>query len=262
MLARHCLAVGRPVFVIRLIGFADPDLQAFDGIDLGVAQLGAALDALRRANCQSVCLAGLVSRPDLKGLKPDLRGLAALPGAIAAARKGDDGLLSFLVAQFEKEGFRAEGAHEVMSELALAEGALGRKRPGRGHRADIERAILAARAIGALDAGQGAVVCDGHILALEAQEGTDAMLGRVAGLPQELRGSIDRPRGVLAKVSKPGQEQRVDLPTIGPRTVRQAGLAGLAGIAGETGATLVLERDEVRRLADEMGLFVVGVAVQ
>jgi DUF1009 family protein len=258
-LAAHCRAVGRPVFILRLKGFAGPDLLAHDGVDVGVAELGRGIDALRRAGCGAVCLAGKVDRPDLAALKPDLRGLRALPGAIAAARKGDDGLLSFLITEFEKEGFAVEGAHEVMRGLTLAEGPLGRHAPGEAHFADIHRALDAARAIGRLDIGQAAVACEGLVLAVEAQEGTDAMLRRVADLPEAIRGTPGRPRGVLAKAAKPGQELRVDLPTVGPETVRRAVIAGLAGVAGEAGQILVLDRDEMRRLADEAGLFVLGV---
>jgi DUF1009 family protein len=193
-------------------------------------------------------------------LKPDLRGLAALPGAIAAARHGDDRLLSFLVGEFEKEGFLVEGAHEVTALLTLGVGPIGRCAPGPAHQLDIDRAMAAARAIGAIDAGQAAVSCDGLILALEAQEGTDALLDRVAGLPAAIRGAPGQARGVLAKACKPAQETRVDLPTIGPRTVRGAAAAGLAGIVGEGGKVLVLEREIVAALADELGLFVSGLA--
>ena len=258
-LARHCQVTGRDVFVVRLKGLSDPVLADFTGADVGLAELGRAIHAMREAACGSVCLAGHVARPDFAQLKPDLRGLAALPGAIAAARRGDDGLLSFLVREFEREGFVVEGADEVAASLTLNTGPLGRLRPKPEHLADITRALLAARAIGALDAGQGAVSCDGLILALEAQEGTDAMLGRVANLPKEIRGDRANRRGVLAKVCKPGQETRVDLPTIGPRTVREASDAGLAGIVGEASRILVLERHEVVALADELGLFIAGV---
>jgi hypothetical protein len=88
------------------------------------------------------------------------------------------------------------------------------------------------------------------------------MLDRVAKLPLSIRGDSRHRRGVLAKVSKPGQERRVDLPTIGPGTIRLASEAGLAGIAGEAGLTLVVERDRVVAMADELGLFVVGVRSQ
>lgn len=259
VLAAHCRAVGRALFVVRLKGFADPALDAYDGASSGVAELGKGIDALRKAGCVSVCFAGRVDRPDLAALKPDFRGLAALPGAIAAARKGDDGLLTFLIREFEAEGFAVEGAHEVMRGLTLAEGPAGRHAPGADDVSDIRRALEAARAIGRLDIGQAAVSRNGLVLALEAQEGTDAMLARVAGLPEALRGAPGERRGVLAKAAKPGQELRIDLPTIGPETVRRAADAGLAGIAGGAGQVLVVDRDETLRRADAAGLFIVGV---
>jgi UDP-2,3-diacylglucosamine hydrolase len=258
-LARHCRAAGRPLFVIRLRGFAASDLNEFEGVDVGIAQLGKGMRALRQAGCAGVCFAGSVARPDFRDLKPDLRGLAALPEAISAARQGDDRLLSFLIGEFEKEGFSVEGAHEVMASLTLEAGVLGRHAPSAAHLADVVRAMEVARAIGALDVGQGAVCCDGLIVAVEAQEGTDAMLARVAGLPEAIRGTPNRRRGVLAKACKPKQEARIDLPTIGPATLRHAARAGLAGVAGEAGLILVLDRQVVISLADELGLFVIGV---
>jgi DUF1009 family protein len=261
-IAEHCRRVGRPLFVVRLKGFAQPALSGFDGADVGLAELGKCIKALKRSACRAICLAGQVSRPDFTQLTPDLRGLAALPAAIAASRKGDDALLRMLVGEFEKEGFAVEGADSVMAELGLPEGPLGRHVPSPEQLADAERALAAARAIGGLDIGQGAVVCDGLVLAVEAQEGTDAMLARVAGLPNHLRGHERDRRGVLAKVPKPIQETRVDLPTIGLDTVRGAATAGLAGIVGEAGRLLVLDRAEAVALADELGLFILGVEPQ
>lgn len=258
-IATACENSGRPYFVIRLKGIAGAELDPFPGAEVGLAELGKCFRTLKRAGCQAVCLAGNVARPDFSALKPDLRGLALLPAVIAAARKGDDALLRMLVGEFEKEGFTVEGAHEVIGDLALAAGALGRHAPGPDHQTDIERALHVAREIGRLDIGQGAVVCDGLVLAVEAQEGTDAMLRRVCDLPGAIRGAPGAPRGVLAKAPKPIQETRVDLPTIGLNTVQQAAKAGLAGIAGVAGGMLVLDREAVIELADELGLFVVGV---
>jgi len=258
-IAEHCQRSGRSLFVIRLKGFADAGLERFTGAEVGLAELGKCFKALKRAECQAVCLAGQVNRPDFSSLMPDLRGLAALPAAIAAARKGDDALLRMLVAEFEKEGFAVEGAHEVMDDLGLAAGPLGRIAPTPECHDDIVGAMEAARTIGRLDAGQGAVVCRGLVLALEAAEGTDAMLARVADLPQALRGRPGAPLGVLAKTPKPAQETRVDLPTIGPATVRAVASAGLAGIVGEAGRLLVLDREAVIDLADELGVFIFGL---
>jgi DUF1009 family protein len=259
-LAAHCRDAGRPYFVIRLRGFADPALQAHPGEAAGIAEIGRIVRLARDAGCRSLCFAGLVRRPDFAALKPDLRGLAWLPGAALAARKGDEALLRFLMGAFEKEGFAIEGAHEVMGELALPPGPLGRLAPGPEHAQDIAKAIKVARAIGELDIGQGAVVCDGLALAVEAQEGTDAMLRRVAELPADLHGAPGRGRGVLAKVAKPIQEERVDLPTIGVATIEGAARAGLAGIVGIAGKMLVIDRAAVAAAADAAGLFVTGVA--
>ncbi|MFC3070013.1 UDP-2,3-diacylglucosamine diphosphatase [Phenylobacterium soli] len=258
-IAEHCERSGRPLFVIRLKGFAGTELGPFAGAEVGLAELGKCFKLLKRAGCEAVCLAGNVARPDFATLMPDLRGLKALPGAILAAGKGDDALLRFLVGEFEKEGFAVEGAHEVMEDLSLPAGPLGRHRPGEAARSDAERALEVARAIGRLDIGQAAVVCRGLVLALEAQEGTAAMLERVAGLPEAIRGAPGAPQGVLAKAPKPIQETRVDMPTIGLATVQSAAAAGLAGIVGEAGRLLVLDREAVIEAADELGLFILGV---
>jgi len=259
-IARHCVETGRPLFVVRLRGFADPSMDTFPGEVVGLAEVGRCIRVLKAAGCEAVCLAGNVARPDFAALKPDLRGMAMLPRLALEARRGDDALLRAVLDEFRKEGFAIEGAHEVRSDLVLGAGVLGRHAPDAAHQADIRRALEIARRIGELDIGQGAVVCDGLVLAVEAQEGTDAMLRRVAEeVAPALRGEAGRRRGVLAKAPKPIQETRVDLPTIGPATVRGAARAGLAGLVGEAGRTLVLDREGLVALADELGLFVLGV---
>jgi DUF1009 family protein len=259
MIADHCRAAGRDYFVIRLKGFADEAMRLHPGAEVGLGQLGKCIKLLRDEGCKAVCFAGQVKRPDFSKLVPDMRGMAALPGVLAAAAKGDDALLRQILHEFEKEGFVIEGADQVETGLTLPRGALGRYAPGPEHEGDIALALKVAREIGRLDVGQGAVVCGGLVLAVEAQEGTDAMLRRVAELPAAIRGSPEHPKGVLAKAPKPIQETRIDLPTMGVATVQRAARAGLAGIAGEAGRMLVVERDQVVRLADDLGLFVFGV---
>ena len=251
-------AAGDPAYVIRLKGFADPELQQFEGSDVGIAELGRCFDTLSRHGCDTVCMVGNVSRPDFGALKPDLRGLAALPGAIAAARQGDDALLRYLLGQFEAEGFRVLGAHEVRGDLLLGQGAAGRAAPDAAAEADLLRGFEVAGAMGAFDVGQAVVVTSGLVLAVEAQEGTDAMLRRCAELPAALRGTPEQRRGVLVKRPKPIQERRMDLPVIGVPTVELAAAAGLAGVAGEAGGVLVIDKAAVIETADRLGLFVFG----
>ncbi|MDP1736108.1 MAG: UDP-2,3-diacylglucosamine diphosphatase LpxI [Caulobacter sp.] len=258
-IADRCRRTGRPYFVIRLRGFADEGTADHPSADIGIAELGKVFKTLRAKHCVAVCFVGTVARPDFGKLKPDLRGVAALPSIIAAARKGDDALLRAVLDEFRKEGFEIEGAHEAARSMTLPLGRLGAVSPGDGHGEDIQRALTAARAIGRLDIGQGAVVCDGLVLAVEAQEGTDAMLRRVRELPEAIRGGPGRARGVLAKAPKPIQATEVDMPTIGVATVRAAAQAGLAGIVGEAGRLLVVDREETVAMADDLGLFILGV---
>jgi UDP-2,3-diacylglucosamine hydrolase len=261
-LAAHCEAAGRAFAVMRLRGFADPALARHPGAEVGIGEFGKAFKALRAEGCEVVCFAGDVKRPDFAALMPDARGLLIVPSLIKAARQGDDALLRRVLEEFEKEGFEIEGAHEVVGEMTLPRGRLGKFYPRDDHMADIDKALLVAREIGRLDVGQGAVVCNGLVLAVEAQEGTDAMLRRVAELPQAIRGSAERPRGVLAKAPKPIQETKVDLPTIGVATIQRAARAGLAGVVGEAGRLLVVDREAVTACADDLGLFVLGVDPQ
>ena len=258
--AARCEAERRPLFVVRLAGFADPHLARHDGVELGMAQIGGVLKAIRGAGCRAVCLAGIVSRPDFRTLKPDLKGATLLPGIVKAAADGDDALLRKILSVFEAEGFEVEGADDVLGGETLPVGALAGPEPTEAQRQDLRKALHVAEKSGELDVGQGAVVCDGLVLAVEAQEGTDAMLVRVATLPADLRGSPVGRKGVLAKAPKPIQDLRVDMPVIGPRTVELAAEAGLAGIAGRPGRLILIDRDAVVAAADRLGLFVWGEA--
>ncbi len=186
-------------------------------------------------------------------MRPDWRA-AKFFAQVGYRALGDDGLLSAVVKELEREGFRVVGVDDFLeADALLPAGPLGRFLPDARATADIEHGLRLARAIGALDIGQAVIVQQGLVLGVEAIEGTDGLLRRCAGLRR------DGPGGVLVKTAKPGQERRVDRPTIGVHTVILAAEAGLRGIAAEAGATLVLDRAEVIRAADDAGLFVVGV---
>ncbi len=256
--AARCEAEGRPVFVVRLAGFADDHLARYPGLDAGMAEFGRILSALKKAGCTAVCFAGTVSRPDFRTLKPDLKGAALMPGIIAAATRGDDALLRKILSVFEGEGYAIEGADDILGGETLPVGALGAVRPTEEQLSDLRKALHVAEKSGELDVGQGAVVCHGLVLAVEAQEGTDAMLARVAGLPADLRGSAQERKGALGKAPKPIQDMRVDMPVIGARTVEMAAAAGLAGVGGFAGRLILIDRAGLIEAADRLGLFVWG----
>ena len=260
-----------PVYVAQAVRESDNDLsviaidpdsphgQFVGAMRFPLSKFGKMVRHMERAGVTDICMAGTVSRPDFATFKPDLAAMRYLPGTIKAARQGDDALLRHVMGIFEQRGFGVVSAQDICQSLLLEDGTLGRLAIDSRHRDDALRAMEVVAMIGSQDIGQGAVVADGVVLAVEAQEGTDAMLERVAGLPVALRGTPNARIGVLAKRPKPGQDLRADLPTIGPRTVELAAKAGLAGIIAEAGQAFVIDRDTVATLADQHGLFVAGL---
>lgn len=247
-------AAGREVFVIALEGFAEPAVVGpFDHAVVRMGAAGRILALLREHECRDVVLIGPVRRPSILDMRPDAEGARLLARVGRAAFAGDDGLLAAVHRVLADEGFRVVGVHEVFTEALGPRGLLGTIPPDAAAMADIARAVAVARALGAVDVGQGCVVQQGIVLAVEAIEGTDAMLARAAGLARPGIG------GVLVKVVKPGQDRRADLPTIGPRTIERAREAGLRGVAFEAGGTILLERAASIAAADRAGLFLLGI---
>jgi DUF1009 family protein len=258
--ARSVRAAGREVFVVAMLGsVTDPWVEDFPHTFVSPGEPGRALKALAQAGAGEVLLAGRVDRPKFSEMKLDAKGVLLLPKAIAAAKKGDDALLRFIVGICEEAGLKAVGVAEVAPGLVCAPGPLGAVAPDRVARADIEMAFRIVRALGALDVGQAAVVCDGLALAVESAEGTDAMIARVGDLRESLRGTAAHPCGVLVKALKPTQDAKTDMPVVGVHTVRGAHAVHLAGIALEAGASLILDKAAMAAEADRLGLFVVGV---
>jgi DUF1009 family protein len=225
---------------------------------VSLGETGRTLSLFREHGCGEVLLAGKVSRPKWADIKFDAKGLSKLPKVLAAAAKGDDALLRSLVDILEGEGFRVVAAAEAAPALLASSGALGKHRPSTRETSDIELAVKVVRALGAFDVGQAAAVCDGLVLAVEAAEGTDAMIARIMNLPANIRGSASARRGVLVKARKPTQDGRTDLPVIGTDTVKNAADAGLAGIAVEAGGALIVNKRGVIESADRLELFLFG----
>ena len=257
IIASGAEAAGQEVFVLGVKGFVEEQvLEGREHLVMSIGETGGQIKALKRANVDQICFAGIVKRPDFKSLKLDAKGLSILPKVIAAAAKGDDSLLRCILSVFEKEGFTVVGAEGVLESLVANEGPLTDAMPTDEEYSDLQKAAYIASEVGRLDIGQGAICCRGLILAVEAQEGTDEMLKRCAALPEQLRGTSKKRSGVLVKRPKPQQERRIDLPTIGVATVKQAASAGLAGIGVEAGAALILNQDEVKAEAARAGLWI------
>ena len=250
---------GRRVVLFAIRGWADPQrVAAYPHHWASFGQFGWFCRVAQREGCRDVVLIGSVVRPAIWKIRPDFKTLRLLPRIVGLLRGGDNRLLKGVAAIFEEHGFRLVGAHEIAPDILMPEGLLGRERPTAGDQADIATALALLEATSPFDVGQAVVVADTRVLAIEAAEGTDRMLARIAELRQGGR-IADARRGVLVKAAKRGQDRRVDLPSIGPRTVEGAARAGLAGIAVVSGSTIIAEAGVTGAAADRERLFVIGV---
>ena len=250
-------AVGGDVFIIAFEGQTEP--ETVEGIDHVWHRLGAtstSIKVLKAAGCRDVVMAGPMKRPALSELSLDARSALAIARA-GSKVFGDDGLLSVIVGELEREGFRVIGIEDVLGGyLAPAGRIAGRATLGDDELTDIQRGVAVLRAIGAADVGQAVAVQEGLILAVEAVEGTDAMIARAGALRRAGRGPI------LIKGLKPGQDGRADRPTIGVATMRAAAEAGFAGAVIEAQASLVIDRPATVRAAEDAGLFLHGLVFE
>lgn len=252
-------AHGRPVVLFPLYGAAEGTaVEHHPHHWIYIGQVGKFLRLARAAGCHELVFIGSLVRPSIWQVHPDLTGLSFVTRTLAAFRGGDNHLLSSMGKLMEQEGFRLLGAHEVAPEILVPVGSLGRAQASDRDRADIALGLDFLRATGPFDVGQAVVVAGNHVLAVEAAEGTDQLLARVAELRANGRVRAPAGIGVLIKAPKHGQDLRFDMPSIGPQTVEGVARAGLAGIAVVAGSTIVAEPARLVAAADRANIFVIG----
>jgi len=251
---------GRRVVLFALAGWADPtQVGRYQHYWARIGQLGRLRRIARQEGCHDVVFIGALTRPAITQLRLDLTALMFLPRIIKAYAGGDDHLLTRVSRIVEDVGFRLVGAHEVAPEILVPAGQLGRHAPSERDRADIAVGQSLLAAMGAFDVGQAVVVAGNRVIAVEAAEGTDRMLARIAQLRRDGTLALPAKVGVLIKAPKPTQDRRFDLPSVGARTIEAAAAAGLAGIAVEAHSAVTADLEQMVRTADNAGLFVVGV---
>ncbi|MCV9935009.1 UDP-2,3-diacylglucosamine diphosphatase LpxI [Boseaceae bacterium BT-24-1] len=259
--ASAAAAQGASVYVAVLSGAGNPaDYAAYDAREYRLGQLGRFLDEIKRREIGEIVMVGALPRPSFGALAPELSTLKYLPHFARAFQGGDDHLLRGVVSFFEGQGLRVLGPADIAPDLVAPVGSLGRHKPSPIAREAIATGFNLLAALSPFDIGQAAIIADHRVVAVEAAEGTDAMIERVARLVQAGRLKPGKGDGVLIKAPKLGQDLRVDMPAIGPDTVARVAAAGLAGIAVKAGSVMIGDRDRLATLADASGLFIEGVA--
>lgn len=245
-------ALNEKPLIASLDGYAPEGIAA--DMTFRVERLMPFLASLLERGIARVVFAGAIQRPRLDPSLFDPQTAQMVPRILGAMGQGDDATLRAVIAIFEEAGLAVLGVKDVAAGLVPAAGVICGA-PGKTEERDAERAAAIVEALGRADVGQGCVVQQGLCLAAEALPGTDAMLAGVALLPAGLRPDPARGRGLFYKAPKPGQDLRIDLPTLGPDTVTRAAEAGLGGIVFAAGGVICLDLAEMRARAEAAGLF-------
>ncbi|EIM29685.1 LpxI family protein [Microvirga lotononidis] len=256
----HLERTGQEVRVLAFRGFAEAELQRRAHATVDLLDLKTIMTTLEGWRPQAVSLVGAVRRPGFSALLSAYSLLRNMHEVREVITRGDDQVLRGAVMLLEERGHRVVGAHELAPDLVASRSLSGSRSPNADDREAITVGLDLLKSLSAFDIGQGAVVARRHVLAIEGPEGTDRMIRRVMKMRQTWFGLRRREEGgVLIKAAKRGQDLRVDMPTIGPRTITEAARAGLSGIAVGAGSTFVLEQEKTLHTADRLGLFLVAV---
>ncbi len=257
--ARAAIADGRAVHLLGIYGEAENEISHFPHSWFKWGEVGKLFSILRAENCREVVIIGHVTRPDLSQIRMDLGALKLLPFIMKLKSGGDDQLLSKIAGLFEDKGHKVCSVLDVVPALAADLGDMTGSKPSTINQQDLQKGLEVVEAMGCFDVGQAVVVVNGHVIAIEGAEGTDRMLERCSALQQWGRKGR---HGVLIKVPKPKQDRRIDLPTIGPKTIELAVAARLSGIGVAAGETVIASKSDTLVLAEKNKIFVRGVALE
>ena len=249
-------ASGRFVYVFGLTEQAMEWAPAHASCRLGFGEVGKLTATLKSHNIAEVCLIGAIVRPDLRSVRFDMGGVAALPKLLKQGFGGDDALLRIVVSLIEGRGCRVVSAQHIAPHLLLPSGFNAGAKPHADFAADLGVAKQTLQALAGLDIGQAMVIIRGQVVALEAAEGTNGLLQRVAEMRASRRIKVPMGEGLFVKALKPEQDSRVDVPAFGLETLQAMQKAGLASAALQAQGVIAADWQAVSAFAAQSKLHV------
>jgi UDP-2,3-diacylglucosamine hydrolase len=251
MLIEDCQKNGRKFRLFLLDGESyDIDYSAFSPMKLGYGEVEKFLAEIKKNEIKNLIFIGGVTKPNFSSLKVDKRGAILLAKILANKILGDDAVLKTVVNFFEKEGLKILRIDQILDCVVSVKSTLTKLFPSKENLEDISLGTKAIKSFSQFDVGQGVVVAQKQIIAVEALEGTDQMIARCKDLPTDYKKN-----SVLIKMKKHGQSAKADLPTIGVETIKNCAASGIKGVAIQANSTLFLQKEEAIKMADELGLF-------
>ena len=255
LLVQACKKQNIDVFVVGFEGQTDSETltDTHHMIDT-IGGAGRIMKRLGEEGISDIVLIGRIRRPSLKELKPDMK-TAEFFTRDAISAFGDDGMLKALRGFLERHGFKLHPVQHFMPDIVAPFGVLTKIEPSAKQQSDVKRGAEVLTVLSPYDVGQAVIVQNGHVLGIEGAEGTDELIRRCAGLQRKGGGAV------LVKMCKRGQDQALDLPTIGADTIKLAQEAGYAGIAVHAGQSLIVDVEAVQTHANQAKLFMVGIDI-
>lgn len=250
LIINRCRAQNRDIFVTAIEDQTPPETVAdVDHVWIKIGKFGAFIDAFKKRNVKNIVFAGGIKRPNLNTISLDWEGIKLL-GSIGYKALGDDAILTIITQFFESKGFHILTPEDILQNLTPKQGILTLKSPSEEELQDIAKGSRILGLMGSADVGQAIIMQMGQVLGIEAIEGTERLIQRVRNYKLADQG------GVLVKMSKPQQNLKIDLPTIGVQTLHQIHASKLNGIAIEAKRSQIIDQDAVVKLANELGLFI------
>jgi DUF1009 family protein len=252
---KHCLKHKKPFCVIFLEDASPPAQPEYPRVNCSIGSVGKILKFFKKNNVTEVTLIGDVKKPVFSQLKVDIQGAALLGKIIKSALYGDNKILTTIIKFLEKKGFKVLGCDEVIDNILTPLGILTKTKPSKVALEDIKISQQVLNRLSEFDIGQAIITQQKHVIAIEAAEGTDSLIKRSA----ELTSPNKKHKAVLVKLKKLKQDRRVDLPTIGLKTIKSLKKNNFAGIALDAQNSLILDKVKVIDAADKAGIFIIGV---
>ncbi|MCL2629725.1 MAG: UDP-2,3-diacylglucosamine diphosphatase LpxI [Alphaproteobacteria bacterium] len=241
---------GYNVFTVGLKNYVDAKLKP--DIVVRIGQGGTVMKELKKRGIRQMILVGALGHPKFSDIRPDFWSMK-LAARVLSADRGYDSMLTVLVKEIEKFGVKVLAAQDLCPDLVFKPGLQTKTKPGKADKKNIDRAVEVSKIIGQADIGHSVVV-DKMVLGVEGADGTAALLERIIKIRDGKKRS-----GVFAKMTKPGQSLKIELPAIGPDTISNVAKAGLNGIIVNAGSCLVIDLDQVLALANKHKIFIYAV---
>jgi DUF1009 family protein len=251
ILIEDCLKKNRHFILFLLKNeIYDEDYSNHNPTVIAYGEIERFLTILRDKNIRNIVFIGGVTKPNFSALKVDKKGAILLTKIIANKILGDDAVLKTVIKFFEKEGLKILKIDDLLDCVFSSKGLISKIVPGYENNLDIELGIKAIKHFSKFDVGQALIVAQKQIIAIEALEGTDAMISRL----QTLRGDFKN-NAVLIKLKKPHQSDKADLPTIGLTTIAKCAEVGIKGLVIQANSTLVLDKERLIEAVNDNKLF-------